>query len=310
MIELKTFYEQAQKLRIAQKRRDDLLRYNDDGSVKDQARQAWHIARAMEEEFDCTLENLDKQLRIAPEQINADEKLKDALEVSLIENREELEQIKKQMIDQSIIDDREGTTSYRYRMFEKRFMDIQAIILDAENKLAKVSARLAQTGLIKGTFRGIVVWFCLLFGSCDYISPVVGMDPQIEPYVESFFREAELRGHHGLRPEVLNVGFKDMRNRQGTANPITNTILIDRDSPGWKYNPEALVFHELGHLLLGRDHLNTRVGKFCVSIMSNVDDPVYDLHPGEPLYERRTYYVDELFNPNTEVPEWMLNLNQ
>lgn len=155
------------------------------------------------------------------------------------------------------------------------------------------------TSLILMMVSGLLLVRCCVF-------PVTGIDPELKPYVDSFFDEAEKRGHHNLRPDVLNVGFQDISgSAQGRTIYLTNTIIIDPKSPGWEYNPEALVYHELGHLILKRDHLNTVHNKYCLSIMSSQDDPVYDLHEGEKLYNRRQYYLDELFKPGIPTPDWM-----
>lgn len=132
-----------------------------------------------------------------------------------------------------------------------------------------------------------------------------GINSKIQPHVDKFFEEAQARGL-GFDRCNLTVQFgKSIGGAQGkTITPI-KTILIDSDSPGWRYNPEALVFHELGHLFLKRGHQNATINKFCISIMSSQDDPVYDCSETDNLYNRRKYYIDELFNPSTETPEWM-----
>ena len=129
------------------------------------------------------------------------------------------------------------------------------------------------------------------------------IDPIIKPHVESFVAEARARGI-SVNTSSLKIMFLDIET-SGRTQTVTNTILINPNGHGWKYNPEAVVFHELGHLYLKRDHLNKNVNKFCVSIMSNQDDPVYDINMDDRLYNRRLYYVDELFNPKTPLPEWM-----
>lgn len=129
------------------------------------------------------------------------------------------------------------------------------------------------------------------------------IEPSAEQYVHSFFAEAMKRGIRISRIPI-HVKFKDLNGPQGRANHLTNTILIDPSKRGWKNNPEALIFHELGHLVLKRKHLNTRVNGFPRSIMSSLNDPIYNT---EEMKHRREYYIDELFNPNTPIPEFMLN---
>jgi hypothetical protein len=141
---------------------------------------------------------------------------------------------------------------------------------------------------------------------CMFPIDGLGVEKELEPIVDSFFAEAKKRGLGNLRPNVLNVRLQSIPGKaQGRTITLTNTILIDPNSEGWKYNREALVYHELGHLILNRDHLNVTHNKYCISIMSNQQDPVYDIYPGEKLYNRRQYYVDELFKPGIATPEWM-----
>lgn len=155
---------------------------------------------------------------------------------------------------------------------------------------------MAATTKIKAMRKVAIFLFAISLFNCSE-----EIEPGLEPHVDAFFAEAKKRGIDIKRPRNLRVVFKDLSKAQGRCFPVLNTVQIDPNSGGWKYNPEAVVFHELGHLILHRAHRNERAGKFCLSIMSNTDDPVYD--EGR-LSDRRQYYVDELFLGPVGVPEW------
>jgi len=145
MIELKPFKEQAQKLRIAQKRREDLLRQTPySPELERSLTDADEICKQMEEEFDQTLVLLDKQLRISPEQVSADQNLSNALEASIKGWQQELEMVQKEQVDQAITDAKADGKSQRYEMLTKREKELSEMIADAEAKLGRVNGRVAN----------------------------------------------------------------------------------------------------------------------------------------------------------------------
>jgi hypothetical protein len=151
----------------------------------------------------------------------------------------------------------------------------------------------------------ILLLLAITFSGCELIDREI--DPEIQPFVDQFYMEARSRGLD-LDVPNMKIQFKNIKGKEtGRCNMVFKTIYIDKESIQWKYNPECLVFHELGHLILKRNHRNDVINKYCLSIMSNQDDPIYDTHIGDRLYDRRTYYIDELFNPKTEIPDWISN---
>lgn len=88
----------------------------------------------------------------------------------------------------------------------------------------------------------------------------------------------------------------------------TDSLLISTKDACWfgvsDHVREALVFHELGHSVLGRVHTKERLPNGSpASIMFPKTGFGYRLY-GEETLHRRTYYVDELFDSETEVPDW------
>lgn len=87
-------------------------------------------------------EALKTAARIAPEQVDADTTLLNKLEESVNAWNAEYELIQKELIDQAIIDAKEGTKSSRYLALEKREADLKKLIVEGEEKLGKVAGRI------------------------------------------------------------------------------------------------------------------------------------------------------------------------
>ena len=111
------------------------------------------------------------------------------------------------------------------------------------------------------------------------------VDPAARLYFDLFVIEAQNRGIN-LDYSRVKIGFVSLSgNTAGETDFKRNRILIDSTSGLWRASPEILVFHELGHLILNRDHVQGHP-----SIMN----------PGGIIvtfyYADRDKYVDELFN--------------
>lgn len=159
--------------------------------------------------------------------------------------------------------------------------------------------------------------------SCEQDNPkptTYWIDDELLPYLDIFLAEASSRG--------LTITKENLIMEFGTAseevcgqcllskNGGQRKITIVQDSPCWLYAPilnrEALVFHELGHCLLKRKHReDTLPNGAPASIMySKNDDPyspcIYVIGNDTSCNKagRRTYYLDELFDPSTPVPDW------
>lgn len=146
-----------------------------------------------------------------------------------------------------------------------------------------------------------------------YPAPVYRIDPEFQEYVDRFVDEGRKRG---VTVDVsrLNMEFEEgYVERDGTiycgyANNFgtSSTPDVDISTTCWEfYDPvrrEILIFHELGHAILDRAHVNTllpSLGKRSI------------MHPslGVDIYskytlEKREWYLDELFNQDSPVPMW------
>lgn len=163
----------------------------------------------------------------------------------------------------------------------------------------------------------------LLLGGCDRnedFKPVYDVPEEIQPLVDSFIHEAAIRG---VTVSITNliVTYDDNPanavcgscNSSVPSNDIQKIITIRSEAPCWieQLELEALVFHELGHCILGRLHLNDLLPNGdpkSLMIADNVGLYAPCLYPidGEPCDNsfKRDYYLDELFNEDTPVPDW------
>lgn len=130
------------------------------------------------------------------------------------------------------------------------------------------------------------------------------IDPLLMPYVTSFVKEASDRGIE-VDISTLKMYFYKLDGAAGDANHNYNIIRIDSTTVNWKVNPEEVVYHEFGHLLLHRGHDDSKLldennKEVPKTLMSTTASRKYKNH-----FDRRQYYIDELFNSNTALPEWV-----
>lgn len=146
--------------------------------------------------------------------------------------------------------------------------------------------------------------------------PVIPIDPRIEdpfnkeypgvfeelwPHFENFEREADLRGISiDLKQAGITGRITDIIGPVETSGTCfyhedkPNAIIID--SLTWAVGTdllhELIVFHELGHCSLLRDHLDEVSPKgYCISIMRSNSDVCIDTYSKE----NRDRFLDELF---------------
>jgi len=157
--------------------------------------------------------------------------------------------------------------------------------------------------------------------SCEENNPTIyRIDDELLPYLETFLAEASSRGFE-FAPENLVMEFgttyeKICGQSLHYKNNGQRKIIIVRSSFCWLdapvQNREAIVFHELGHSLLVRDHRDDTLpnGDVASIMYSNIEGPyspcIYDIGSDNSCNKtaRRSYYIDELFDPSTPVPEW------
>lgn len=152
-------------------------------------------------------------------------------------------------------------------------------------------------------------YLCLLFLiviACETVKvlPVrYEVDPRLEPYVYSFYREAHDRGKNPHRNVRVSIGDTENPYILGStySRGLRREIIISEDhydniTQEFAYSPdtlfhamEKLVFHEMGHAVLNLDHCDP-----CYGIMHSMGS-VLEYAGDEPL---RKKMIDELFTQN------------
>ena len=141
---------------------------------------------------------------------------------------------------------------------------------------------------------------------------------EFEVYVQRFITEAKARGHIiAINNLIIQYEYSQSFQYCAASNVVSSQndvqkIIYVRAQQCWQNNAqlETLLFHELGHCILGRDHDMSLLPKgYPKSIMYTGDIALYSpcvyalADSCNKLY-RRSYYLDELFNPSTPAPTW------
>jgi hypothetical protein len=125
-------------------------------------------------------------------------------------------------------------------------------------------------------------------------------------YVQTFFEEGNQRGMNRLLKNTnLEIRFSTLVGKNGACTPAKH--LIEIDSALWRKRSQAdkewLIYHELGHCILGRDHLlKTLPRGECQSVMSNSEGLNCVINFKSSSWKK--YYFDELFNNLSIIPNW------
>jgi hypothetical protein len=154
----------------------------------------------------------------------------------------------------------------------------------------------------------------------DEFNPVYDVPEEFQPVVETFIFEAS---HRGIEIEMNNLiiqydnkleePFCGQCNDASKGKPVQKIISINPDNICWQNDLEleTLIFHELGHCVLGRLH--------SAEVLPNGDPKSIMVKDNISLYSpciyaideeecnkliRRNYYLDELFLENAPVPDW------
>jgi len=139
------------------------------------------------------------------------------------------------------------------------------------------------------------------------------VDSEFESYVVSFEQDARIRNKFiNLKSSGLIVEFATLKDNQAGLCHYENPIRIEIDKECWEklkgksgevLMKENLIYHELGHGILNRRHLNTTLQNGDWKSIMCGGEKVND-RPWNINYRgiRRTYYKDELFNESTTAP--------
>lgn len=151
-------------------------------------------------------------------------------------------------------------------------------------------------------------------------TPLFAVPDEFKPYVDSFWQQA---ASHGVSLQTNNLIIKydstlplnicGQSNVISADNNIQKIISINPHLKCWNNGVEleTLIFHEMGHCILGRSHDNSLLPNGSpksimvadnISLFSTCVYPI-DSEPCDKTY-REDYYMDELFAPSTPVPDW------
>ncbi len=162
-----------------------------------------------------------------------------------------------------------------------------------------------------------ILWSC----TDETFTPIVDIHPDFIHLVDSFSLEAARHGRN-IRIDNLILRYDPQlesdlcgqcNSLAGTSSTLQKEVHIATNNHCWEHPQEleALIFHELGHCLLGRSHISDTLPNGdpkslmvagdltvfapCRYVFGSVD--CNNLH-------KRAYYIQELFDPNTPVPDW------
>jgi hypothetical protein len=172
--------------------------------------------------------------------------------------------------------------------------------------------------------RFVCVIFFLLVAGCnrdDDFKPVYNVPEELQPLIDSFIHEGSLRGV-SISITNLIIEYDDNTgsavcascNSTSLSAQSQKIITINNHIQCW-FDPlelENLLFHELGHCVLGRPHTDEQLPNGdpkSIMVAGNVSlyaPCIYQIGD-EPCNDntfKRAYYLDELFNSDTPVPDW------
>jgi hypothetical protein len=169
---------------------------------------------------------------------------------------------------------------------------------------------------MKNLYSSIIIGVLFFVTNCkkqDDPKPV-SIDPTFQKYVDTFLNEATKRGKNiDLTKVGMTLQFGDTKQNGKTYGGIafyeTQSININKEY--WDYSSEdykeLIVYHEMGHLLLQRDHFSKLwTNGEAQSIMYSIEDN-FSSALGYPIFQgfRKKVYFDELFDPYIQSePDW------
>lgn len=142
----------------------------------------------------------------------------------------------------------------------------------------------------------ITIFLCACSGLTD--EKHIYIDPAFQKYVSEFHQYAYQRGLDFHDQDIV-MTHKKLEGVCGLSNSDKRTVFIDTTSVCWDSDSDKreLIYHELGHYFLHRQHDTT-----IINGHGNIKSIMY---PGGFIVffeEYKEYYVNELFDPSTKSP--------
>ena len=169
-------------------------------------------------------------------------------------------------------------------------------------------------------FRLFLYWFLILLvcgcqGEDEFI-PDYEVAEEAQVHVSSFFSIAADKGFAFDTSNLIVRYANELNDRNGdpicgnASGMLTgerqNVVVLDPECLAWRHSEttrEILIFHELGHIFLERIHFNELLpnGDYA-SIMFGGNWSILKYYSEDQT--KRDYYINELFDPSTPVPDW------
>jgi hypothetical protein len=135
----------------------------------------------------------------------------------------------------------------------------------------------------------------------DLDDHIPNVDLELVPHFNQFKKEAQARGFNidFIATGVSATIGQAHDHKVGLCYPNSKHIVIDANfwNTASHYSRELIVFHELGHCLLGRNHRDDADANHrCNSIMRSGDTSCFDNY----TETTRAHYIDELFTIRNE----------
>ncbi|MBA4053744.1 MAG: hypothetical protein C0490_03445 [Marivirga sp.] len=163
----------------------------------------------------------------------------------------------------------------------------------------------------------------MLFFGCSQdrdFKPAYDVPEEFQLYFDTFINEAASRGfNYKITNLIVKYDEAVISPSCGQCNSnsmdasVQKVITINPNLQCWftDEEKEAFFIHELGHCVLGRLHDNTLLpngdpkSMMAESRLDVYSVCIYQIDEQEcDRRYKRPYYIDELFDENTSVPEW------
>jgi hypothetical protein len=164
----------------------------------------------------------------------------------------------------------------------------------------------------------LVVCIIIIVGCRKKTDFVYKVPQEFEPFVQKFITEAKAKGRNiSINNLIIQYEYSPSFQYCAASNVVSpkndvQKIIYVKASQCWQNSTqfETLIFHELGHCILGREHDMSLLPKGDPKSIMYAGDIalyspcIYALNDSCNKLYRRAYYIDELFNPSTPVPDW------
>ena len=171
-------------------------------------------------------------------------------------------------------------------------------------------------------FKKICIACVIILYGCQAkndFTPVLNIPAEFQPYVDGFVAEALERGHNIVINNLIitydsslsNV-YCAVSNITSSLNDVQKIISLNPNITCWQNSRqlETLIFHEMGHCILGREHDKSLLPNGDAKSIMYPDNLALYAPCAYPINDscnqlyKRVYYLDELFDPATPVPDW------